>query len=85
MSPRLTELCRRPWRGLAALALLILAPKCIACVAAYVGLGAALGFGGPELCGAPAEPSHAPALIASALLVSVGLACVSVRKKDACR
>ena len=33
------------------MALLALAPKCLLCVAAYAGLGAALGLGGPELCG----------------------------------
>jgi hypothetical protein len=33
-------------------ALLALAPKCVLCVLAYAGLGAALGLGGPELCGA---------------------------------
>jgi hypothetical protein len=32
--------------------LLALAPKCLLCVAAYLGLGAVLRFGGPELCGA---------------------------------
>jgi MYXO-CTERM domain-containing protein len=30
-----------------------LAPKCLVCVAAYAGLGAALGVGGREICGAP--------------------------------
>ena len=35
-------------------ALLALTPKCLLCLAAYAGLGAALGLGGPEMCGAPA-------------------------------
>jgi hypothetical protein len=35
-------------------ALLALAPKCLLCVAAYAGLGAALGLGAPEICGASA-------------------------------
>jgi hypothetical protein len=41
-------------------ALLALAPKCLLCAAAYVGLGAALGLGGPEICGASAgvTPDH---------------------------
>ena len=34
--------------------LLALAPKCLLCVAGYVAAGAALGFGGTELCGGPA-------------------------------
>ena len=33
-------------------AALALAPKCFACALAYTGLAAALGFGGPEICGA---------------------------------
>lgn len=74
MSPRLAELCRRPWRGIAALAFIAVVPKCVACLAAYVGLGAMLGLGGPELCGAPTESSHVSVLIVSALLLSVGLA-----------
>ena len=35
---------------------LALAPKCLACALAYASLAAALGFGGPELCGANAAP-----------------------------
>lgn len=33
-------------------ALLALVPKCLLCVIAYAGLGAAFGLGGPEICGA---------------------------------
>ena len=33
-------------------AFLGLAPKCVLCLLAYAGLGAALGLGGPEICGA---------------------------------
>lgn len=45
---------------LAAGALLVLVPKCLLCAAAYAGLGAALGLGGPEICGASAgvAPDH---------------------------
>ena len=53
MSPRLAETLRHPVRWLAPAALLALAPKCLLCVAAYAGIGAALGLGAPELCGAP--------------------------------
>jgi len=43
----------RSWRGwLIPAALLALAPKCVMCLIAYAGIGAALGLGGPELCGA---------------------------------
>jgi hypothetical protein len=40
----------RRWLGL--VVLLIVAPKCLACVFAWLGLAALLGFG-PELCGGP--------------------------------
>jgi hypothetical protein len=49
---RQSELSRRGARLLAPAALLAIAPKCLLCLLAYVGLGAALGLGGPELCGA---------------------------------
>lgn len=54
----------RAVRWLLPTALLALTPKCLLCVAAYVGLGAALGLGGPEMCGAPAglTPSWASSL-----------------------
>ena len=40
-------------------ALLALTPKCLACVLAYAGLAGALGFGGPEICGASAGTATA--------------------------
>jgi len=43
---------RRTVRWLVPAALLTLMPKCLLCLAAYAGIGAALGFGGPEICGA---------------------------------
>ncbi|HUG09477.1 MAG TPA: hypothetical protein VMM36_00600 [Opitutaceae bacterium] len=39
-------------------ALLALTPKCIACVLGYASLGAMLGLGGPELCGATGGASE---------------------------
>jgi hypothetical protein len=54
MSQWLTEIVRRPFRALAAFALIALSPKCVVCVVAYAGLGAALGLRGPEICGAAA-------------------------------
>ena len=46
------------WRRLAwaaPAALFVLAPKCLLCVAGYLGIAAALGFSvGPALCGGPA-------------------------------
>jgi hypothetical protein len=52
-SPR-NEFSRRAVRWLCPAALVAVAPKCLLCVLAYAGLGAALGLGGPEICGAPA-------------------------------
>ncbi|MDP3070378.1 MAG: hypothetical protein Q8N18_08825 [Opitutaceae bacterium] len=54
MSPPRAEAPRasRAVRWLLPAALLALAPKCLLCAAAYAGLGAALGLGGPEMCGA---------------------------------
>jgi hypothetical protein len=51
--------CRvsRVVRWLLPTALLALLPKCLFCLAAYAGLGAALGLGGPEMCGASAGSS----------------------------
>lgn len=58
MNPRRSraETGRRLLRWTSAAALFALAPKCLACLAAYAGLGAALGakLAGPELCGASA-------------------------------
>lgn len=51
--------------------LLALAPKCLLCVAAYAGLGALLGLGGPEICGASAvSPVGWPTRVA---LASAGI------------
>jgi hypothetical protein len=55
----LAEKIRRPSRWLALGALAAFGPKCVVCVAAYVGIGAALGLGGSEICGAPANSSDA--------------------------
>jgi len=50
--------------------LLAITPKCLMCVLAYVGLGAALGFGGPEICGASGG-TQAPWASSLALLGAV--------------
>lgn len=70
---------RHPWRAAAALALLALAPKCVVCLAAYVGLGALLGLGGPEICGAPADWTT----VLAACGVAIGLGALGLRA--ACR
>jgi hypothetical protein len=44
-------------------ALFAVAPKCLLCLLAYAGLGAALGLGGPEICGATDGISPLPLLL----------------------
>ncbi len=51
MSPRPEKF--RAVRWLLPAAALTLTPKCLLCLLAYAGLGAALRLGGPEICGAP--------------------------------
>jgi MYXO-CTERM domain-containing protein len=74
MPSRRTESSRRAVRWLLPAALIALTPKCFLCLLAYAGLGAALGLGGPEICGASAG-SHGlrASLLALAALGIVGL------------
>ena len=73
MSPRpqLADHLRRARGWLIPAALLALAPKCVLCLLAYAGLGAALGFGGREFCGAT---SNAPEHQAITALMVTGIA-----------
>ena len=61
-----------PWRGLASLALLAVAPKCALCLISWLGLAAALGLAGPEICGALAPVANAGpiALVGGGLLAA---------------
>ena len=60
-------------RWLLPTALLALTPKCLLCMAAYAGLGTALGLGGPEICGAPAGSPGSWASSPAWLGVAIGL------------
>jgi hypothetical protein len=64
MQSQRTEFPQRAARWLWPTALLALTPKCVLCVLAYVGFGAALGLGGPEICGGSVD---SPASWASTL------------------
>ncbi len=69
---------------LAVSALLALTPKCLLCVLAYAGIGAALGLGGPEMCGVPASStgSWVSALtLAGVTLGVIGFLTLRIRKK----
>ncbi len=64
---------RGPWRGLATLALLAVAPKCALCLVSWLGLAAALGLAGPEICGASASaPNADPIALAGGGLLAAG-------------
>ncbi len=67
-------------RRLGVVALFALAPKCLLCAVAYTGLGAWLGLGGPELCGAPPTApglsTATPFTVLGGLGVVAGLAAV---------
>jgi hypothetical protein len=76
----------RAVRWLLPAALLALAPKCLLCLAAYAGLGTALGLGGGELCGAPASAMESwmrwlPVIAGAALMLSF-LGCAAVAGKS---
>lgn len=67
--PRSVDLLRPAARRFAAALLLVAAPKCLLCLAAYAGLGTALGLGAPELCGP--SPGAAGAGLSAADLAAV--------------
>jgi hypothetical protein len=74
---RLGRSGRLGWVALAALV-----PKCLVCAAAYTGLGAALGFGGPELCGAPVPGALAPLDFVAGLVGLTAAARLAVHLKS---
>jgi hypothetical protein len=74
MLSRRIEFSRRAVRWLLPAAALALTPKCLLCVLAYAGLGAALGLGGPEICGAPGSDAGSWTTWLSAL----GLAALAI-------
>jgi LPXTG-motif cell wall-anchored protein len=89
MSRRRAECPRaraRAARWLLPAALLALAPKCVLCVLAYVGLGTALGLSGPELCSAasdsPASWTTSFAWLGLAGVLTVGGLLVSGRRRQ---
>ena len=57
LRPQPVDRLRRPRGWLIPAAFLALTPKCVLCLLAYAGVGAALGLGGPEICGAVAGPT----------------------------
>lgn len=66
---------RSPFRWLAALAALALAPKCALCVLAYAGVGtAALGLSRVEMCGPPEGGFHTaiPWLVVASIISGGG-------------
>jgi hypothetical protein len=78
MSPRPVDLLRR-WALPAAL--LALAPKCALCLLGYAGLGALLGLGGPELCGATVVATAPWALWLAGLGLATGAGILLRRRR----
>lgn len=66
-TPPPASLRHRVGRGLVVGVLLALVPKCGVCLLTYLGMGALLGLGGPELCGAADDSSGVFLTIASAV------------------
>jgi hypothetical protein len=79
MSRWLAEVRRRPVRSLGPAAVAALAPKCGLCILAYLGIGAVLGFGGPETCGA--APGLVTPWVLAISLGATGLAFAGVRAR----
>jgi len=69
-----TEFVRRAVHWLVPAALLALTPKCLLCVLAYAGVGAALGLGGPEICGGSGGSPGARASSLALFGVAFGIA-----------
>jgi hypothetical protein len=66
-------------------AALALMPKCLLCVLAYAGLGAALGLNGPEICGAlPGSPGSWMSSLAlpGAVLLIIALAATKIKARS---
>ena len=85
MSPSHVKSWFRAVRWLAPAAALAFAPKCLLCVLAYAGLGAVLGLGGRELCGAPAEsPVQAiwPVLVLAGVAISTSVLVAHRRREQ---
>ena len=83
MSSRVVELSLRALRRLGPAVLLAVAPKCPLCALAGAGLGAALGLGGPEICGASAGMSGGWAISVGGLGVAgaLGLAGLCAQRR----
>ncbi len=79
MLPRCVDFLHRWRRWLSGAALLALVPKCLLCLAAYAGLGAAIGLGGPELCGATDDASSAWVGVFATTGAILGIVLIAVR------
>ena len=73
MWPRRIEFFHRAARWLLPAALIALTPKCVLCVLAYAGLGAAFGLGGPEICGTTAGSTEGDSIWLPLIAVMVAV------------
>jgi hypothetical protein len=78
--PRWPAEARRTAGALGAAAALALSPKCLLCLLAYAGMGAALGLPARELCGGSPGGAGAWAPVLGVAAAGLGLACFLVRK-----
>lgn len=69
---------RRALRWTALFAATALVPKCVACLAAYLAVGAGLGRLGVELCGQPSPAASAMGVISSSTWIIAWLAIASL-------
>jgi hypothetical protein len=84
MSPRVLEFRRHLLRWLVPGAIVALAPKCVLCLIAYLGLGTALGRAGAEICGGQgSETMHGAAWFVVAGL-ALGLGALALRACGSC-
>ena len=79
---RLVNLLFRRGLWLGTAATILIAPKCLVCVIAYAGLGAAIGIGGTELCGGPTDSPLARATLLSIPALGVCVVILSARMRN---
>ncbi len=80
MTRWLAKARRHPVRSLGPVALVALVPKCGLCLLAYLGLGAAFGLSGREMCGAASGPVSLSLPILALGLAGIGTTAFFWRK-----
>ena len=76
----LADIRRHPFRSVGPVALAVMALKCLVCVFAYIGVGAALGLKGKEICGGTARSVGSFRTVYCACRCRIGSHCISGKK-----